>query len=384
MNKDVIIVGGGVIGCSIALKLVDAGLSSAVIEKGRVGCEASRAAGGMLAAQSETSSVGPFFDLCLRSRSMYREFAAHLTEVSGIDVQYKDEGLLSITLEGEDLQESTQWVSWQTEAGLALERLSAGAARDFEPAVIESVAGAVFVPGDHQVENRRLMDALDLAIRRAGVQLIEGAEVSALATKRNKVTGVILGGKRLDAGIVVVAAGAWSSRLLEPLGLNVEVVPARGQMIAVRGRNCPIKRVLHSRKVYLVPRQDGRILIGATVEYAGFDKAVTVDGISSMLSAALEVVPSLRDFEVAEVWSGLRPDTRDHLPVIGPAVDGLLLAVGHFRNGILLAPVTAELIAELISTGRAPDALSAFASDRFEAPSGLSSGERTASSPDTG
>lgn len=382
MNKDVIIVGGGVIGCSIALKLVAAGLSVAVIERGRVGCEASRAAAGMLAAQSEISSVGPFFDLCLQSRSMYREFTANLTEVSGIDVEYKDDGLLCVTLEDEDLEQSMRWVSWQTEAGLALERLSRSATRDLEPAVTESVAGAVFIPGDHQVDNRRLMDALDIAIRRAGVQLIEGAEVSALTTQRSRVTGVVSGGQRLGAGLTVVAAGAWSSRLLEPLGMNVKVVPARGQMIAVKGPRCPIERVLHSRKVYLVPRQDGRILIGASVEYAGFEKAVTVDGIGSLLSAALEVVPSLRDFEVTEVWSGLRPDTSDHLPVIGAGVEGLVLAVGHFRNGILLAPVTAELTAELIMTGRSPDVLSAFASNRFEAPSASFSAERTASSLD--
>ena len=364
MNKDVIIVGGGVIGCSIALKLLEAGLSVAVIERGRVGCEASRAAAGMLAAQSETSSVGPFFDLCLRSRSMYREFGAHLTELSEIDVEYNDEGLLCVTLEGED-PESMQWVSWQTDAGLALERLTAGAIREFEPAVAESVSGAVFVPGDHQVENRRLMDALDISIKRAGVELIEGATVSALSTAGSRVIGVVSGGQRLDAGIVVVAAGAWSGKLLEPLGINVKVEPARGQMIAVKGRGCPIKRVVHSRKVYLVPRHDGRILIGATVEYAGFEKAVTANGISSLLSAALEVAPSLRDFEVTETWSGLRPDTGDHLPVMGRSVDGLVLATGHFRNGILLAPVTAELIADLVITGRASDALSAFSSERF-------------------
>ena len=155
--------------------------------------------------------------------------------------------------------------------------------------------------------------------------------------------------------------------------MNVEVVPARGQMIAVKGRGCPIKRVVHSRKVYLVPRHDGRVLIGATVEDAGFQKAVTANGISSLLSAALEVVPTLRDFELVEVWSGLRPDTADHLPIMGRAADGLVLATGHFRNGILLAPVTAELITDLVITGREPDALSAFSGERFEVQGAFSS-----------
>jgi glycine oxidase len=153
---------------------------------------------------------------------------------------------------------------------------------------------------------------------------------------------------------------------LEPIGLNVKVTPARGQMIAVKGQEHSINRVVHSSKVYLVPRRDGRILIGATVDYAGFEKAVTVDGIGALLSAARELVPSIGGFEVAETWSGLRPDTGDHLPIIGPAgVDGLVLATGHFRNGILLAPLTAELIAELIKTGQAPDELRPFSAERF-------------------
>ena len=151
--------------------------------------------------------------------------------------------------------------------------------------------------------------------------------------------GVVSAGKRFDAGSVVVAAGTWSSRLLEPLGLNVKVIPARGQMIAVRGERCPITRVVHSSSVYVVPRRDGRVLIGATVEYTGFQKAVTVSAVNHLLKAGLELVPSLGQCEVVEMWSGLRPDTIDHLPIIGlSGIDNLMLATGHFRNGILLAP----------------------------------------------
>ena len=370
MKSDVIIVGGGVIGCSIGLKLAEAGLKVTLLERGRIGCEASRAAAGMLATQSETTVAGPFFDLCLRSRSMYREFAAHLMEASGIDIEYKDEGMVFVMLHAGEAEEAARWVSWQTEAGLTLERIAASAIRDWEPAVTESATGAIFIPGDHQVENRRLMDALEVAIKRAGVQLIEGAEVSALTTELGRVTGVISNGQRLDAGVVVVAAGTWSSPLLEPLAPRVQVTPARGQMVALRGRGCPITRALHSRRVYIVPRRDGRILVGSTVDYAGFEKAVTVSGIGSLLSAAIELAPSLREFEIAETWSGLRPDTSDHLPVLGSVgVDGLVVATGHFRNGILLAPVTAELIAELIVTGRSPSALKPFTSERFEAAS---------------
>ena len=367
MNNDVVIVGGGVIGCSIALKLAEAGLKVAVIERGRVGCEASRAAAGMLAAQSEATGLGPFFDLCVRSRVMYREFAAQLKDASGIDVEYKDEGMLFVALEGEDVEESTRWASWQAEAGFALQLLSSSAISDLEAGVTESATGAIFIPDDHQVENRRLMDALEVAIKRAGVELIEGEEVTRLMIDRERVYGVACSDKHFAAGTVVVAAGSWSSGLLEPLGLNVEVIPARGQMIALRGERLPLTRVIQTKRCYIIPRLDGRVLIGATVEYVGFKRAVTAAGIDSLLAAGIEAVPALRDFDVVEAWFGFRPDTLDHLPILGASgVDGLLLATGHFRNGILLAPVTAELMAELLISGRAPAELRPFASDRFE------------------
>jgi glycine oxidase len=371
MAVDVIVVGGGVIGCSIAWRLAQSGLKVTVFERGRIGCEASRAAAGMLSPQGEAQGPGPFFEFCLRSRAMYRSFAEELTEASGVDVEYKDEGTLFVVVEGEDEEAKTKWASWQLEAGLPLEHVSADDLRKLEPAVTELATRAIFLPQEHQVENRRLMDALEAAMKRAGVELIEGAEVSALTFERGRVTGVVSAGERFEAGVVTVAAGTWSSQLLEPLGLNLKVIPARGQMIAVRGNGCPIKRVLHSSKVYVVPRSDGRVLIGATVEYAGFHKAVTAGAINCLLTAAVELIPSIADFEVDEMWCGLRPDTIDHLPIIGATgvasgVDNLVLATGHFRNGILLAPITADLVAELTTSNRQPDALRHFGLERFE------------------
>jgi glycine oxidase len=365
MARDVIVIGGGVIGCTIAWKLAQRGLRVTVLERGRIGCEASRAAAGMLSPQGENQTPGPFFDLCLRSRSMYRQFAEELTDASAVDVEYKDEGTLFVVLEGENEEEKTRWTSWQIEAGLSLEHLTANDVRKSEPAVTES-ATAIFLPDEHQVENRRLMDALEVAMKRAGVQVIEGTNVMALTTERGRITGVASGRERFEAGAVIVAAGTWSSRLLEPLGLNIKLIPARGQMIAVKGATCPITRVLHSGKVYLVPRRDGRILIGATVEYAGFRNAVTIAGISYLLSAATELVPSLKDCEVVESWSGLRPDTVDHLPILGASsLENLFLATGHFRNGILLAPLTAALIANTVVSGHQPKEIEPFGIDRF-------------------
>lgn len=354
------------IGCSIALRLARLGLTVAVIERGRIGGEASSAAAGMLSPQTEASGPDHFLDLCLRSRSMYRDFAQHLTETSGIDVEYRDEGTLCIVAEGENEGELDRWSSWQISAGLELEILPANVIGNIEPAVTKSATRAIFIPKDHQVENRRLMDALEIACRRAGVEIIAGREVTSLIAERRGATGVMCGEHRFDAGAVIVAAGCWSSRLLEPLGLNITVTPARGQMVALRAVGFSINHTLHSSKCYLVPRNDGRILAGATVEYAGFHKAVTAGGINSLLAAAIELVPSLKDCEIVESWSGLRPDTSDHLPVIGPTgIDNLWLATGHFRNGILLAPVTAELMSDCIIASRVPDALRPFGIERF-------------------
>lgn len=366
MTPDVIIVGGGVIGCSTAWRLAQAGLKVTVFERDRVGCEASRAAAGMLSPQGGATEPGAFLDLGIRSRAMYRRYVDELGEASGIDAEYKDEGTLFVVLGRQDDEQKTSWAKWQLEAGLSLEHLSESALRTLEPAVTESAARAIFLPEEHQVENRRLMDALEVAIRRAGVQLREGAPVTALATDHGKVTGVVSGAARVSAGLVILAAGAWTSRL-KPIGLDMEVIPVRGQMIAVRSARPLISRVLHSSDVYVVPRRDGRILIGATVEYSGFEKRVTAGAINHLLSAAVELVPALAAAEIVETWSGLRPDTLDHLPIIGPVdATNLWLATGHFRNGILLAPLTAELITESITSGHVPELLEPFGIARFE------------------
>jgi glycine oxidase len=365
MAKDVIVIGGGVIGCCIALRLAKGGLKVALIERDRIGCEASRAAAGMLLPQTGATARSRFFDLSITSRSMYREFAAELKNDSGIDVEYRDEGTLHVVMEGEDQVEALGWASWQEEAGLRLERLTVPEALRLEPDVTESATGAIFIPDDHQVENRLLMDSLDVAIRRAGVEVIEGFEARSILVERGSLAGVSCASRTIRAGAVVLAAGSWSSSLIEPLGLQIEIIPARGQMVAVKGA-VKLNRVLHSSECYIVPRRDGRILIGATVEYTGFKKAVTVCGISQLLSSATKLLPSISDCEIIEMWSGLRPDTKDHLPVIGPCdVKNLWLAMGHFRNGILLAPVTARLIAGAIINGTESDAFEHFGSQRF-------------------
>ena len=366
MKIDVAVVGGGVIGCSIALRVARSGLKVAVIDRGQVGREASWAAAGMVAPQTEAPGPGPFFNLCNRSRSLYPQFAAEVTELSGIDVEYRDQGSLCIELTEDDRQHARQWTTWQSEAGFRTESISRDIMRNMEPAITEAATGAVFVPNDHQVDNRRLMRSLDLALRRLDVGIIEGQAANGLIVERNRVTGILCGAERIEAGLVVIAAGCWSGQLLEPVGLKVETIPARGQMVALKGLRSPINHVVHSNSCYVIPRLDGRILVGATVEYVGFQRGITAGGISSLLAAAIEVAPALKSCEIVEAWSGLRPDTADHLPILGESgIDNLLLATGHFRNGILLAPVTAELIAATILGGESISELKPFAAARF-------------------
>lgn len=364
MKRDVLIVGGGVIGCSIALRLAEAGCTVTVVERGGLGCEASNAAAGMLSPQADSLQPDEFFAFGLKSRAMYKDFVAQLRELSGIDAQLREEGTLFVSIE--NLQDHADaWTAWQMEAGLRLEKIAAAELSKLEPAVTKAAGRAFFMPEDHQVDNRLLMKALGIAIRRAGVEVLEGVEVTGLLMEANRVTGVACGDRHLHAGSVLVAAGSWTGGLLEAVGLTAKTIPAHGQMIAVR--SSAIRHVLHSSRIYLVPRNDGRLLIGATIEYAGFAKANTAQGIHSLLDAAFELAPEICGAPIIEMWSGLRPDTIDHLPILGQTgIDNLWLATGHYRNGILLAPATAQALTQAIVSGRQAEELEAFSVTRFE------------------
>lgn len=366
MTRDVIIVGGGVIGSSIAYRLAQAGAKVTVVERGRIGCEASRAGAGMLAPQTEALAPGPFFDLCLDSFRLYRDFASELEELSGVDVEYRDEGTLTVFYDEDERKASEGWTAWQAEAGLSVEPLTPAALNILEPAIRRENAGGVYLPFEHQVENRRLMDALEIALRRSGVSIIEGSDVEAIVVDGDRAVGIDGGSGRLEAGAIVIASGSWSSRLLDPVGVDIRVVPVRGQMVAVRGAGAPIRHVIHSKDCYLVPRLDGRILIGATVEHEGFRKGVSAAGVASLLVSGMRLVPELESLEVVEMWSGLRPGTPDNMPVLGPAgLRNLVLATGHFRNGLLLAPKTAELISRYIIDGSSSAEMEPFSFSRF-------------------
>lgn len=369
-NSDVVVVGGGIMGCAVALRLALRGVSVIVIERGIPGAEASSAAAGILGPQMEADSAGPLLDLGLRSRALFPALAAELRDATGIDVGYERSGVLALAVDGAGAAELTARRAWQMARGLRVEPLSSDQVHALEPNLGADVRGALRFPDDAQVNARDLARAFSQAAAHAGARFLQGRYVRRVVVAGGVAAGVELDGEVLSAGAVVVAAGSWSG-LVEGAGVPSSVVrPARGQLVSIETRPPLFRHVLsvHGRG-YLVPRRDGTVLAGSTVEMAGFRKEVTVGGLAQILGMARSLVPALGDAPVTGTWSNFRPYTEDHLPVLGlTPVRGLVLATGHFRNGILLAPVTAEAIASLVATGASDVDLAPFSVSRFGNP----------------
>ena len=349
-SADVVIVGGGVIGLTIARALALRGVRDVcLVERGNLGTEASWAAAGMLLPQVEADSQDAFFELACKSRDLYPAFAAALREETGIDVELDTTGTLYLALTEHDHEEIEKRYEWQTRAGLAVERLSPAEARELEPCISESTLGALRFPKDIQVENRRLLSALANSVKKLGVTITTQTSVAAVLLEGNRVHGVQTARGTISSATVVIAAGSWSS-FIEPRPPIPTIEPVRGQMVCLEAKPQLTRHVIYSPRGYLVPRQDGRLLAGSTSEHAGFAKCVTAGGIASVLRNALEISPAIADLPLADTWAGLRPHAPDGLPVLGPCgeIDGLFCATGHYRNGILLAPLTGELISEAI------------------------------------
>ena len=364
--SDVVIVGAGVMGCAVALRLASRGLAVTVIERGIPGAEASSAAAGILGPQMEAEGPGPLLELGLKSRALYPALAAELRELTGIDVGYDRSGVLAVAFDEAGEAALSARRAWQLARGLRVDSLSGEAARAREPALGPAVRAALAFNDDAQVAARELARAFSQAAAGAGARFLTGRYVRRVLTDKGAVTGVELDGDVLPAAVVVVAAGSWSG-LVDGAGVPPAVVrPARGQLVSIETRPPLFRHVVSAPGGYLVPRRDGTVLAGSTVEMAGFRKEVTVGGLAAILTLARTVIPALADAPVTGSWSNFRPFTEDHLPVLGAtAVRGLVLATGHFRNGILLAPITAQAIAELIATGSASIDLSPFAIERF-------------------
>lgn len=370
-TADAIVVGGGVIGLAIARALSLRGTRRVVlIERGGLGAEASHAAAGMLAPQAEANGADAFFELACASRDLYPVFAEELREETGTDIELERTGTLYLAFTEKDEDEIAHRYRWQARGGLALEQLSAEDARRLEPCISREVRGALRFPLDVQVENRRLIAALSTSVEKQGVRLLTETHVKALLVERGTIAGVETSRGNVSAPVVVVAAGAWTSFLASPDNATpiVSIEPVRGQMLCFESNPRLARHVIYSPRGYIVPRLDGRLLAGSTTERAGFNKRVTGAGVHAITSHALEIAPAVGGLPLVDSWAGLRPRAEDEWPVIGACaeVSGLFYATAHYRNGILLAPLTGALLAEQITMGTPSPLMVAFSPERFQ------------------
>lgn len=355
--RDVLIVGGGAIGLATALELALRGLSVTVLSRNFEGA-ALHAAAGMLAPQAEGLLLGPMLELCLRSRALYPEWTRKLESLTDMDCEYWPCGILAPRYGPESnslhcwphIQDDSTWCDRST-----LDSLQAGLGKD--------VTGGSWFPQDGQVNNQALAGVLYAAVQELGVAIQEGVTVTKILHNDAQVTGVETSAGVYRAERYVLASGAWAGELL-----SIPVVPRKGQMLSVHaGSTQPLQHVLFGQEIYIVPRQSGRIVIGATIEAVGFAPHNTAAGVQQLLSAAIRLFPSLKDWALERCWWGFRPATPDELPILGPSpYDNLALATGHYRNGILLTPITAQLIADWVSERQFDPLLEAFRWDRFE------------------
>ena len=367
----VAIIGAGVVGLGIAWRLAARGARVEVFDKGATGAGASHAAAGMLAACAEAEpGEQALVALGRESQARWPAFAAELKAASGIDVELREEGTLVVALTADDQARLAHHLVFQQQLGLPLQWITAAETRRREPHLAGKLAGAVFSPQDHQVDNRKLAAALRVAAEAAGAIIREHTPVKAISIAGPRADGIVLAdGTKIAADAVVLAAGAWSRGIpgLAP-ELRPPVRPIKGQMLSLRmDAAAPLlTHVLWAPGAYLVPRRDGRLLVGATVEEKGFDTSLTAGGVLTLLEAAWRAVPAVEELPIEEMWVGHRPGSRDDAPILGPGpVDGLVYATGHHRNGILLAPVTADTMARLVLDGVVDAAIRPFGIERF-------------------
>jgi glycine oxidase len=361
-TADVILVGGGVMGCASAFALASEGLRVLVLERSVPGAEASSAAAGILGAQTESHGPGPFLDLARLSRARYSQWVDTLRSATGIDVGYRACGVLRVAFDDETGRKLRSEIDWQIAAGLETEELDAAGVARLEPSVSAMASYGIHFAGDGRVDPPLLLKALHIAAAQAGARFQTGTYVRSVDVAEGAVRGVVLeDGTRVSSPSVVLAAGSWST-LVDGIPLDPTAVrPARGQIVELETREPALRRVVVGPSCYLVPRDDGRVLVGSTLEFVGYRREVTALAVRNLLSAAIEIVPSLADAALTRTWSNFRPYTSRGTPLIGATeVRGLILATGHHRNGILLAPITAEIVRALVTGQKPPIDLASF------------------------
>jgi glycine oxidase len=363
---DAVVIGAGLIGLSCAWRAARRGLSVLVVDRADApGAETSAVAAGMLAPVTEADfGEEPLLRVNLAGRERWPAFAAELEERSGLPTGFRESGALVVAADRDDAEELHRLHDFQVSLGLDVEWLPPGRCRRLEPGLSPRIAGGVLAHGDGHVDPRAVLRALAAAVD----ELALGVEVEAIEHQTGRVTGVRTSAGEIDCGAVVVAAGAWSPALA-PFGEGPPVRPVKGQILELRVRGAmeePLSRIVRTPRCYLVARGDGRVVLGATVEEQGFDTTVTADGVYRLLEAAWEVLPEVGELELVEARAGLRPGTPDNGAIVGPGeLDGLIWATGHWRNGVLLAPLTGDAVAELLAGGSLPGELAPLSPERF-------------------
>jgi glycine oxidase len=367
VSPDVIVVGAGVIGTSIAYQLAKAGVKVTIFERGEVGGAATGASAGMIQINPDRSTPGALSTLEMESARLFPALATELLDRSGMDIGYRSAPLLHVAFHEGEEPPLRAHRAWQVDHGVAVAWLDRDAALDLEPALNPDVRAALYYPENHQVMPRTLTRALARTAVDLGAVLREGASIDRLLTNGERVVGVAIGGEAVHAGEVVIANGAWASSWSDTLQTPIPVRPVRGQMVALRTAGTGLRNVVSFAEGYMLTKPDGSTYIGTTVEEAGYDARPTAAGIARLLALVPRIAPRLAQATFASAWAGLRPATSDGLPLLGrlPGWQGVIVAAGHFRGGILLAPITGELVADLLARRRPRLPLDAFDPARF-------------------
>jgi glycine oxidase len=365
-QRPVCIVGGGVIGLAIGWELARQGKAVLLLERDRVGRAASWASAGMLAPDAEIQFEEPeLYQFSKESLRRWPDYAQALEAASGLSVDLRTEGALMVAPDRDSAEAYRRIYRFAKEQGLKVAWLNGEEALALEPFLAPRLVGAIHAPETYQVDNRRLVKALRIAFEKAGGQIREQTAVVAVEPDARRPAVRTAKGERMEAEVVILAAGAWSGEI-EGLGWKPPLRPVKGQVIVLTMEPpFGLRYVVRGPDAYLVPKRDGRLIVGATMEEMGFDTRVTAGGLYRLLEGAWELVPGIYDLSVQEILAGLRPGTRDNLPLLGYGAPGIVLATGHYRHGILLTPITAQEIARLVLTGETSDWLTPFSPERF-------------------
>lgn len=365
MQTDVLIVGGGVMGSSVAYHLAKRGKKSVLLERDKIGSHASSAAAGMLGAQGEMDEPGPLTDFCLTGRSMFSTLSTELLELTGIDIELNEAGLLKLAYSEEDVERLQARKAWQTANGLTALWLEPQDCLELEPQLYSDVRGALFLPFDWQVSAPKLTLALATAARNLGVQIMEQTEVLAIKRQRGRQWCVETAAGRWIAEQIVITTGAWAHFLANSIGWELAVSPVRGESLALLPKRSLFQHTLFGPGCYLVPKANGEIIVGATERAGVWEEEVTAEAVMSLLHSAIKMVPELKESVMVRSWAGLRPRTHDGLPYIGTLgdLDNAVVATGHYRNGILLSAATGDAVARLILGEMVPE-IAAFSPNR--------------------